>query len=89
MTAAKGWLALARTKPYTAIGIRRVPCVRCGAPAVHQWQVCADNNYFRALCLDCDIALNAYVLAWANDPNAAAKMAVYAAKQRAIEGKSE
>ncbi len=85
MTATRGWLARARTRPYTAIGIRRVSCVRCGSPAVHQWQVCADLNRYRALCLDCDIALNAYVLAWANDPSAAAKVAAYEAQQRARE----
>jgi hypothetical protein len=82
---AKGWLARARTQPYTSIGIRRVPCVRCGAPAVHQWQVCADLNRYRALCLDCDIALNAYVLTWANDPDAEKKVTAYAEKQRTIE----
>jgi hypothetical protein len=77
------WLSKPRTQPYTAIGIRRVLCVRCGDPAVHQWQVCADGNHHRALCLECDIALNALVLAWANDPNAAAKMISYEARARA------
>lgn len=52
------WAARPRREPYTAAGIKRVRCVRCEAPAVHQWQVCADLNRYRALCLDCDIALN-------------------------------
>ena len=77
------WSARGRTEPYTAAGIRRVGCVRCGAPAVHQWQVCADRNLFRAFCLDCDIALNRLVLDWANDPNAAEKVATYESEQRA------
>lgn len=58
-----------RTKPYTAQGIEKVPCIRCGSLAYHQWQVCADNRYFRPLCLKCDHALNRLVLKWAGDPN--------------------
>ncbi len=77
------WLSKARSEPYTAIGVRRVGCVRCGSQAVLQWQVCADHNRYRALCLDCDIALNRLVLAWAGDPNAAEKVAAYEAEQRA------
>lgn len=77
------WKKAGRREPYTALGIKRVPCVRCGAPAVHQWNVCADRNVYRVLCLDCDIALNRLVLEWANDPDAAAKVAKYEAEQRA------
>lgn len=76
------WRRRARTEPYTAIGIKRVPCVSCGAPSVHQWQVCADQRRYRALCLDCDISLNRMVLIWANDPDALAKVAAYEAAQR-------
>ena len=76
------WLARARKEPYTAIGITRVDCVRCGQPAVHQWQVCADKNRFRALCLDCDIALNRLVLQWAKDPNWKAKCDRYEQQAR-------
>jgi hypothetical protein len=77
------WKLVGRRQPYTSTGIRRVPCVRCGNPALHQWNVCADGNRFRALCLDCDIALNKLVLEWANDPGAAAKVAQYEVEQRA------
>lgn len=77
------WLSRPRAEPYTAAGIARVGCVRCAKPAVHQWQVCADGNRYRALCLDCDIALNKLVLTWARDPKAAEKVAAYAAKARA------
>lgn len=27
-----------RHRPYSAIGIRRVPCLRCGRPSAHQWK---------------------------------------------------
>jgi len=51
-----------RRKPYTAIGIKRVPCSRCGEPSHAQWQVCADGNQYRGLCKKCDIELNNMVL---------------------------
>jgi hypothetical protein len=76
------WKPIGRREPYTSAGILRVPCVRCGARALHQWNVCADGNRYRALCLDCDIALNKLVLEWANCPDAVAKVAAYEAEQR-------
>lgn len=72
------WTAAKRRTPYTARGISRLRCVRCGGKAVHQWQVCADGNVFRPLCLPCDIELNRLVLEWANDPQAKEKVARYA-----------
>ena len=66
-----------RRKPYTTVGLRRLPCVRCGARAVHQWQICADGNIYRPVCRDCDVDLNAMVLAWAGDPDAEEKMRRY------------
>lgn len=53
-----------RKKPYTEIGISKIPCYRCGARAYHQWQICADDNLYRPLCIDCDMALNRLVLEW-------------------------
>lgn len=51
-----------RFKPYTAIGIRRVPCARCGKPSHASWNVCADKvgsrTRYRGLCQECDVALN-------------------------------
>lgn len=51
-----------RRAPYTAIGIRRIPCARCGSPSHAQWNVCADNvngrPLYRGLCKECDIGLN-------------------------------
>ncbi len=67
----------ARRKPYTDRGISRVPCQRCGAPSVHQWQVCADNNTYRGLCQRCDIALNKMVLRWMRFKDWKAKIAAY------------
>ena len=58
-----------RKTPYTQIGMSRLKCVRCGGQAVHQWQVCADDNTFRPLCLPCDVELNRLVLTWAGHPN--------------------
>lgn len=66
-----------RTKPYTARGISRVPCCRCGAPSVHQWQVCADGSQYRGGCNDCDIALNRLALTFMRIPDAKAKMRAY------------
>lgn len=70
-----------RRQPYTAIGIERLPCFRCGAPAFHQWQICADGRLFRPLCLACDIALNRLVLEWMGDPAAKEKADAYEEQQ--------
>ena len=51
-----------RRKSYTEIGIRRLPCFRCGAKASQQWQICADGNQYRPICKMCDIELNTLVL---------------------------
>jgi hypothetical protein len=72
------WPAGRRT-PYTEIGIRRCRCVRCGNPARFQWNACADGRY-RPVCADCDILLNAEVLAFMRDPDAAEKMRRYIAR---------
>jgi hypothetical protein len=76
------WKKRGRRTKYTSIGITRVPCVRCGAPAVHQWSICSDGNTYRALCLDCDIELNRKLLEWARCPDVEEKMAAYEAQQR-------
>jgi hypothetical protein len=66
-----------RRKPYTEAGIRRMPCFRCGQPAEYQWQVCADNNVYRPICAECDIALNTLVLMFMRDPDRDQKMKEY------------
>lgn len=55
-----------RRKPYTAIGIARMKCIRgCGRRAAFQWQICADGNVYRVVCRECDVALNEMVTRWA------------------------
>lgn len=51
-----------RRDPYTERGIRRVPCIRCGAPSRHQWQICADGNQYRGVCPKCDVGVNRLVM---------------------------
>jgi hypothetical protein len=53
-----------RRKPYTARGISRVPCVKCGAPSVHQWRICSTDAW-TAVCLPCDIEINSKIARWA------------------------
>lgn len=55
-----------RNKPYTEIGIKRVPCLRCGNPSVRQWRICALNNEYKGICTECDIELNRLVLQFMN-----------------------
>lgn len=58
-----------RRTPYTVIGISRLGCIRCGAPAVYQWQICSDRNRYRPVCRSCDIDLNRIVLKFMNHPD--------------------
>lgn len=37
-------------------------CYRCGAPAIHTWNICSDGNRERHVCTTCDIELNELVL---------------------------
>jgi hypothetical protein len=69
-----------RKKPYTVIGISRISCVRCGAPSRTQFQICADKRLYRALCSDCDVALNRLVLEFMRFPDVEEKMAAYERK---------
>jgi hypothetical protein len=56
-----------RKKPYTTVGIKRVPCRRCGRPSKFQWQLCADRGEYRGLCFDCDVKLNEIALRFMRD----------------------
>ena len=69
-----------RRTPYTEIGVRRLKCVRCGAKAEHQWNICSDHSY-RPICIDCDVALNRLVLAWIGHPRAKRLADEYASAQ--------
>lgn len=70
-----------RKKPYTEIGILRMPCARCGGKATHQWQICSDGNLWRPVCVRCDIDLNAVVLEFMGDPQRQVKIAKYRKRQ--------
>lgn len=69
-THANGHPLHGRRKPYTPLGISRLPCFRCGQPARHQWSVCSDGNIQRPLCVKCDVDLNELVLHWMGHPDA-------------------
>ena len=71
-----------RKEPYTDIGVRRLPCVRCGRKATAQWSACADGLQ-RPICEDCDVAINAWVLHFMRIPNAGAKILRYVRDRRA------
>ena len=66
-----------RRKPYTEIGISRVPCSRCGAPSRHQWQVCANGSRWVGVCVPCDLDLNRLALEFMKIAGAEELMAVY------------
>lgn len=77
-----------RRKPYSAIGIRRLPCIRfpvCGNLAHASWTICADDNLHRPVCRSCDEELNAMVLRWAGFPDAEEKIERYRVVRDAIE----
>jgi hypothetical protein len=66
-----------RKKPYTAEGIKRLPCFRCGRPATQQWSICADGNLHHPVCVECDIILNKLVLWFMRVPDWSAKLDKY------------
>lgn len=71
-----------RTRPYTARGIKRLKCVRCGCRARATWQICSDNHIYRPVCLTCDVALNEHVLRFMgfSDHEIVTKMDTYRAR---------
>lgn len=71
-----------RRKEYTARGIRRVPCVKCGAPSRFQWRFCADG-FWHGVCVEHDIELNAFAMRWAFGDTREADIARYAEQVRA------
>lgn len=71
-----------RRKPYTEIGIRRTTCVRCGATPSQQWNICADGNVYRPICVECDIEINRLVLEFIGDPDVNPKIKRYAERLR-------
>lgn len=65
-----------RKKPYTEVGVKRLPCARCGKPAHMQWRACADGLW-RPICKKCDIMLNRIVLIFMKDPDYVTKLEKY------------
>lgn len=76
--------ATKRSEPYSEQQMKRQRCIRCGDRAKQQWQICADNNNYRPVCIACDLALNLLVLKWMGHPKATELARVYAAR---LEGK--
>jgi NAD-dependent SIR2 family protein deacetylase len=71
-----------RYKPYTSIGIRRVPCIRCGAKAEEQWNICAlDRGTFKPICHQCGDELNKLVLEFLRIPDYEAKLKAYISRR--------
>lgn len=70
-----------RLKPYSSRGIKRVPCLKCGEPSHHQWNICSLGGAYHGICIPCDIALNDLVLAFFDIPDREAISARYAATQ--------
>lgn len=66
-----------RNKPYTVIGVKRLKCFRCNNKAQFQWQICADQNVFRPVCVHCDIELNELVLKFMGFPDWKKKLEKY------------
>jgi len=66
-----------RRKPYTEIGIRRVPCSRCGKPSTAQWKICANGNRYAGVCTDCDIEMNRLILQFMRVPHRGKLLAKY------------
>lgn len=65
-------------KRLTNAQVRRRRCVRCKKkPGYSVWQICADKNRQRVLCVECDIILNDAVLKWVRDPKRVSKMVRY------------
>ena len=70
-----------RKKPYTQIGIRRLSCQRCGKPAIHQWQICSNDNRYLPICSNCDVALNRLALKFMRIENVEELMANYSPEE--------
>jgi hypothetical protein len=69
-----------RRTPYTAIGIKRCKCVRCGAKAHAQWNICALGVTYHPICRACDIDINRLVLRWLRHPKKTQLLKAYKEK---------
>ena len=70
-----------RSKPYSEIGLKRMACSACNkAKASEQWSLrpCVIGKHvWFAICLDCDLELNAKLLEFFNHPEAEQLMIDY------------
>lgn len=73
-------MARPRRRPYTEIGIGRVPCARCGRPSRYQWQICADGNQYRGVCAECDVRMNEDIMRFVWGDRREAEIARYRLK---------
>jgi hypothetical protein len=68
-------------RQYTVAEVAAADCFRCGSPAEHQWQVCADGNTWRPLCFACDVELNRRTLEWMGHPDQHRLMLDYCSRE--------
>jgi hypothetical protein len=71
-----------RKKPYTARGIKRVPCSRhgCGKPGYASWNICSDGGQMRVFCAECDVGMNELAMRYAFGDTREDDLAAYRAK---------
>lgn len=73
-----------RPREYTARGIRRCKCARCGEQASQSWTACAIDNWHMPLCTRCDVGLNRVALEYViGKRRAKPLLSRYAEKMRA------
>lgn len=69
---------------YTVGDLARLQllCARagCARVALFTWSACADANWLRPLCPECDVEMNDMVLRWMGDPDRTEKMRAYRAE---------
>lgn len=74
---------MTRLRPYTARGLAKVPCARCGRPSEHQWSLrpCATGvKAWHGLCREHDAELNRQTLRFFNVPDADRIVDIYEGK---------
>lgn len=62
-----------RKRPYSKLGIRRIPCAHCKQPSTAQWEICANDNKYMGVCQKCDVKINIMVGRFMNLPEALLK----------------
>lgn len=73
-----------RTHAYTAFGLNRLRCRRCGGKATEQWMLrpCATGRkQWHPLCTECDVELNRIAMDFVRLPDADELLAAYRKKK--------